>query len=328
MEKINNKKKAHNVDKRIIAIYIIVIFSLILGITYALSQTAIPINASTSSIKVAFEATFNTTNLQFSPILDSNVENNENNIIKIDFKVGGSETNPDVDTIYDIALADLKIDEVLKSEYIKWRLLKSNTIIAEGDFKNINNNDRLVLTGTGQDLPDANETPDDYTFYLWFSDSCQSSNLSNCKNSIEQSYMLDKEISGKLVVELNTGSKVNKNILIYFDPNEGKVDNDSLATTYNATYNSLPIPTREGYIFIGWFTSKYKNNPLYYYADTNVEVFQKYGYNEQELYNHYLNIGSKEGKKLSQITEGDIVTLTTDTTLYAGWIPKNLGNIS
>lgn len=323
MKKQNKQKQNHYIDKRIVAIYIIVIFSLIIGITYALNQNAIPINASSSSFKIAYESTFDTSNLQFSPILDNNLETNENNVIKINFEVGGVDTNPNVDTIYDIALVDLTMDKELKSEYIKWKLFLSNQVLAEGDFSDIKDKDRLVLTGTQQDLPPSTDPKDKYTFYLWFSDSCQESNLINCKNAEDQSYMLNKKISGKLEVELNTGNKTNKNILIHFNPNGGEVDISSKTVIYNSTYNSLPIPKRNGYTFIGWFDSKYKNNPLYYYADTYPEVLEQYGFNEKELYNHYLKIGNKEGKRISQFSKEDKVNITTDTTLYAGWIANN-----
>ncbi len=40
-----------------------------------------------------------------------------------------------------------------------------------------------------------------------------------------------------------------------------------------------------------------------YYADYNLDVREKYGYDEEELYNHYMNFGIKEGRSISPILE-------------------------
>ena len=70
---------------------------------------------------------------------------------------------------------------------------------------------------------------------------------------------------------------------ITFDPNGGKVTNGSKIVEYNGTYGELPVPTRTGYTFNGWYTNK------------------------------------TDG---TQITSEDIVQITEDQTLYAQWIPK------
>lgn len=319
MKKIKLFKDNNSIDKRIVAIYIIVIFFLILGISYALEQSSISFNATTREYGIAYESNFDTSNLQFSPIIDDNLEMNKNNIIKIDFKVGGVENNPNLDIIYDIALVDLSIDPILKSNYIKWKLIKDNIMIANGDFKDIGTTDRLVLTGTQQDLPTYTDPQDNYTFYLWFSDSCQN-NITECSNAEDQTYMLNKTISGKIEVELYTGKKKNKTIMINFDANGGDITTNSKTVTYNTTYGELPTPTRVGYTFIGWFANEYKDHPLYYYADTYPELKEKIGYNEIELYNHYLNTGKTENKRIAQYLSTDKVEITTTTTLHAGWI--------
>ena len=67
---------------------------------------------------------------------------------------------------------------------------------------------------------------------------------------------------------------------VTLDPNEGSVTTKTKNVTYDSTYGTLPIPTRSGYEFEGWYTSK--------------------------------SGGSK-------ITSGNKVSITENQTLYAHW---------
>ena len=69
---------------------------------------------------------------------------------------------------------------------------------------------------------------------------------------------------------------------VTFDPNGGTVSTKSKKVTYNSTYGTLPIPTRAGYTFDGWYTA--------------------------------LTGGTK-------VTEDTVVTATANHTLYARWSP-------
>jgi uncharacterized repeat protein (TIGR02543 family) len=42
---------------------------------------------------------------------------------------------------------------------------------------------------------------------------------------------------------------------VTFDPNEGSVDPTSKDVTYDSVYGDLPVPTRDGYGFKGWYTA-------------------------------------------------------------------------
>lgn len=44
--------------------------------------------------------------------------------------------------------------------------------------------------------------------------------------------------------------------LVTFDPNEGKVSQESTAVTIGKPYGTLPTPNRTGYSFVGWYTEK------------------------------------------------------------------------
>ena len=144
-------------DKRILSLYIIVIFSLVIGVTYALGTYSMNISLNTGIIRVDEEAygdtTFDTTNIDFKPIFDSDVETSLDNVIKIDFTVGGAEINNNPNIIYDIALADLEIHCDLISKYIKWSLIKDGSLLTTGCLDKGIKNNRLILTEKQLDLP-------------------------------------------------------------------------------------------------------------------------------------------------------------------------------
>lgn len=206
-------------DKRMIVLYVIVGIGLLLGVTYALSDSSLALNINTAYIRVDEAAygdtTFDTSNITFSPILDSKVETSLDNVIKIDFMVGGNQNNNASNIIYDIALSDMNVHCNLLSPYIKWKLIKNGTEISNGSldyrFDTIVDG-RLVLTDIQQDLAPYSASKsgyDSYTFYMWFSDSCQS-DLATCVANGQtgnQNDLLGKMLSGQVEVELYTESK-------------------------------------------------------------------------------------------------------------------------
>ena len=204
-------------DKRMLSLYIIVIFSLTLGFTYALSSTSLAINIGTGLVRIDEEAygstTFDSSDIDLIPILDSDVETSLDNVIKIDFTVGGASTNTANNIIYDIALTDFEVDCNLLSSYMKWKLVKDGAELSNGslDYKfDTIENGRLVLTNIQEDLPDYSATQNgyhNYTFYMWFSDSCQQNDINNCAGQIDQSALIGKYFFGKIEVELYTESK-------------------------------------------------------------------------------------------------------------------------
>jgi len=113
-----------------------------------------------------------TSELDLRPILDKNMETSIDNVIHIEFTVGGSNLNNVQNIVYDIALADLEIDCDLISPYVKWKLLKNGEFISEGslDYKFDTIIDgRLVLTPIQQDLKEYSEdktTYDNYDFAI------------------------------------------------------------------------------------------------------------------------------------------------------------------
>ena len=200
-------------------IYLLVAIVILIGVTYAIYSVSSLFQATTSNINIDEEAYGNTffdsSNIDFVPILDSEVEDNVNNIIKINFRVGGAKNNSSVDDIiYDIALSDLSISCDLLSPYLKWKLVKNGEVLSSGslDYKfDTIKNGRFVLTETQEDLAKYSESfdgYDDYTFYMWLSDSCQD-DLDKCSDEemVDQSNLLNKRIGGKIEIEVNSGNK-------------------------------------------------------------------------------------------------------------------------
>lgn len=206
-----------NKNEKIIMVCIIVIIAFLISRTYAILNGDTLKDMFSEVIAIDEDAygetKFNSNNLDLVPILDSDVTVREDNVIHISFVVGGSSHNTLDKVIYDISLSKLKIDCNLISPYLKWKLVKNNVEISSGslDYKfDTIDNGRLVLTDTQQDLAKYNKEKvgyDEYDFYMWLSDSCQSSDINECTTSINQDNLMNKKISGKIQVELYSSEK-------------------------------------------------------------------------------------------------------------------------
>lgn len=180
--------------------------------TYATVSELVEKEVVTKVIKIDEDAygefTFDSNNLNFTPMLDNDVTSSSNKVIYMNFRVGGSELNNTKNVIYDIALVDLQVDCNLLSPYLKWKLYKNGEIISTGslDYKFDTLTDgRLVLTPIQQDLKEFSEdksTYDHYEFYMWISDSLQNESLTEYSGEEEQNSLIGKRIKGKIEVEL------------------------------------------------------------------------------------------------------------------------------
>ena len=111
-----------------------------------------------------------------------------------------------------------------------------------------------------------------------------------------------------------------KQYKVYFNGNGASVSTSYMSVTYDSTYGNLPTPSRTGYTFIGWFDYSYKDAPLKYYADMYTDLKNAFGYDQYRLWNHYTNYGAREGRRVSQYLGSDTVKITSDITIYAGWL--------
>lgn len=103
-------------------------------------------------------------------------------------------------------------------------------------------------------------------------------------------------------------------------------------------YGDLCTPSNGDNWFLGWFDEDpYKNKPLNYYADENLDISNNYckkltgdGYDPSCLFGHYraygikeyeeaIKKGEKSSRRSSQYLASDTVDRDGDFTLYAGW---------
>lgn len=202
---------------KIVVPVIIVLIMIILLVTYAVDSRFDPQTFFATTILIDEEAygsnTFDSSQLKLRPIIDQKVEEASNSVIHIAFNVGGSKKNNAQNIVYDIALADLKVDCDLLSPYLKWKLIKNDQETFEGSFDyrfDTIDNGRLVLTTIQQDLVAYNQDKnvyDHYDFYIWLSDSCQNEDIQSCTEAENQSNLFNKKISGKIEVELYAETK-------------------------------------------------------------------------------------------------------------------------
>lgn len=153
------------------------------------------------------------------------------------------------------------------------------------------------------------------------------------------------------------------NLTITFDPMGGKVSPISKKGEFNTPYGSLPTPTRNGYVFLGWYTVKggggnevtsthyvMKNydHTLYahwevlddqtciitYNANGGIEPPSPQTVNEGECVTisneklsrsgyEFLGWSKKASSNKADYTPGQKVTINEDITLYAVWKAKD-----
>lgn len=167
-------------------------------------------------------------------------------------------------------------------------------------------------------------------------------------------YKAEASSDSTLTSFLNFNFALNaKQYTINFDANEGTVSTSSKLVDFFGTYGELPMPTREGYTFEGWYTEKdegieiteesilekNEDQTLYAYWTINqyTITFDADGGNvstssKKVTYNSsygILPIPTRTGYTFDgwhtskrdglQVTEESIVEITEDQTLYAYW---------
>lgn len=227
--------------KFIIAMTVVIALGAV-GITFAINidtfnPIGINIGTATLGANITYlngsSATITSTG-KLLPINDDKTEitpdSTNESILKIDFKLSGTSTNPD-NTIMDISLNNISMDCELKSEYFKWKLYKEEALLSSGSFSpkfDSMKNNRLVLTNTQERLT-TNE--DKYTLLIYLAESC-TGDLSTCNansGSYNQETLLNKNFSATMKVELSTGNK--------------KTNTRSTSSTSACSYTSVSVPT-------------------------------------------------------------------------------------
>ena len=196
---------------------------------------------------------------------------------------------------------------------------------ANGGTGSISN---LAMTyGTAKNLTANTFTRTGYTFNGWntadngsgtsYTDAQSVNNLTTTNNATVTLY-------AKWVANSYT---------VNFNANGGTVGTASKSVTYDATYGDLPIPTRSGYTFAGWFTEESTGTQIA--ASTKVAITDA-----QTLYAHWLanyavafNANGGNGSMTDQaFVEGTAQNLTANAFTrtgytFAGWATSADGNV-
>lgn len=235
-----------NKTKKIIMIIVITITLLaLIGGTYAYWRWQLAA-ANRTTITLTYADGFSCTADGGGDITSSNVQlipascTNSNYAIKRTVTV-----TPTLTSANQLSLnLKLKIDNIstilANSDNFKYALTKSSSsctsdVFAEGTFKGKQNGDTVDLLTEKQYLVSE---PDTYYLYIWL-DRAETNNAT-----------MDQPFRFSL-----TGDCTNQDFDRYtvtFDANGGTVNMPTKEVAYGSKYGSLPIPTREGYTFLGW----------------------------------------------------------------------------
>ena len=114
---------------------------------------------------------------------------------------------------------------------------------------------------------------------------------------------------------------LNNQYKITFDANGGKVSAKEMYINTGDKFKDLPTPTKEGYIFYGWYSDKSDFFDERYYK-TTYKLDSSITSDYNKLREHWLTVGMKEGKKgsYSSVTNGVEFEENDDITLYAQWV--------
>ena len=245
-------------NSKFIIVMLLIIALGIAGVTVAIKVgnfNPIAINTTTGNISatISYDSSVNSSTVtstgKMLPIEDSLVTGTsvtDARVLKVKFTVTGKSTNP-ANSIYDISLRNITMDDALKDSNVKWRLYKNNTLLSSGDFSpsfDVMENNRMVLTTTQQDLTTTAST---YVFLMWISESC-TGDIANCTNSDNQFKYVGKSFSFN--IKLETATKTKKELTrktsaagtittLYNNATKTTVTNNSITYQYDTTHNLM-----------------------------------------------------------------------------------------
>ena len=245
-------------NSKFIIVMLLVIVLGVVGVTVAVKVgnfNPIAINTTTGTISatISYDSSVNgstvTSTGKMLPIKDSLVTGTsvtDTRVLKVKFTVTGKSTNP-ANSIYDISLRNITMDDALKDSNIKWQLYKNNTLLSSGDFSptfDLMENNRMILTNTQQDLTTSSDT---YIFLMWISESC-TGDITSCTSGEDQSKYLNKTFSFN--IKLETATKTKKNLTrktsaagtitnLYNNATKTPVTNNSITYQYDTTHSLM-----------------------------------------------------------------------------------------
>ena len=197
---------------------------------------------------------------------------------------------------------------IAKNGSYKFHSISYGGTLGTNGLTNYNNTKYLYVEKTGSAVTSGQE-------WICMSGCTQANKVFNQTDQYAASDFCDASKSDCSVV---LGVNWNDRYTVTYNNNGGSGCSSKIVTP-GGIYGTMCVPTREGYTFVGWFDSGYKDNPLNYYADTYSDLKNTFGTNQDALYNHYLEYGKNEGRRISQYNASDKFTANANQTIYAGW---------
>ena len=197
---------------------------------------------------------------------------------------------------------------IAKNGSYKFHSISYGGTLGTSGLTNYNNTKYLYVEKTGSSVTSGQE-------WICMSGCTQANKVFNQTDQYAASDFCDASKSDCSVV---LGVNWNDRYTVTYNNNGGS-GCSSKTVTPGGIYGTMCVPTREGYTFVGWFDSGYKDSPLNYYADTYSDLKNVFGTNQDALYNHYLEYGKNEGRRISQYIASDKFTANANQTIYAGW---------
>ena len=207
----------------------------------------------------------------------------------------------------DVYVADTN-GNIAKNGSYKFHSISYGGTLGTSGLTNYNNTKYLYVEKTGSAVTSGQE-------WICMSGCTQANKVFNQTDQYAASDFCDASKSDCSVV---LGVNWNDRYTVTYNNNGGS-GCSSKTVTPGGIYGTMCVPTREGYTFIGWFDSGYKDSPLNYYADTYSDLKNSFGTDQDALYNHYLEYGKNEGRRISQYEASDKFTANANQTIYAGW---------
>ena len=250
---MENEIKGKNNVKKVIGISIFVIaLVLTIGISYAMYSKTI--NGTNNNKLVAGDIYMRYVNGETKQI-SMTPSNTYNANDYYEFQITGKNTS-DKDIVYDIVLnhgENYNNPYIrLNDKFLRFRLVTvSNNVetevIDKVGYDSINNTRIYVSTINGNGSSDVNTT---YRLYTWVE--------GVVVGNVNQDYTTEQWSNVYTNINVSvTGDFANKSttnsLLINFDTDGGDIYPSSKAYSENDVYGNLPTPTKEGYMFIGWY---------------------------------------------------------------------------
>lgn len=160
-------------------------------------------------------------------------------------------------------------------------------------------------------------TRNDYTFIGWFT------------SRSGGSYVSSNTTMGSSDTTIYAHWEESKHTL-YFDANGGSVSESSRSVSSGKSYGSLPTPTRSGYTFAGWYTSR--SGGSYVTSTTTMGSYDTtiYAHWEESTHTLYFNANGGYVSETSRSVNsganyGTLPTPTRDNYTFDGWYTSASG---